>query len=477
MVEQSEPGDSVRKSRCPYWVFNTAIILPPILFVAMVVWLTRPGNPREGGEVVVVVKPTSAPISAPVPKSTAKPVPAPGSGRTTRVAAVGSAAAGEALYNANCMACHQPEGKGKVGFAPFIRNPDFLAATSDDFLRVNIVQGRPGTAMVPWAHLKPEAINNLIAYLRSGEDPARRASVKIDPTRRHPGEAAGGQALYGQYCASCHGPEAKGYAEGGPGPAIGNAGFLAVASDDYIFHTIKHGRTGTAMRAFSGPRGLANLSDREIGDIIAYLRNRKDAPPAVASSSTDPVKGKMHFDANCAACHQPNGAGRPGIAPSIGNRDFLALASDDFIKETVRKGRPGTSMVQRPDLSDGVLNDIIAYLRSLPVENVVKVEVDHSKDLASLGNSRSGHEKFGLFCAACHGPKGQGYAVGGAGPGIGLSGFLGAVSDDYILQTLNQGRINTAMRPFIGARGLANLSEQDAFDIIAYMRSLGAGAN
>ena len=45
-------------------------------------------------------------------------------------------------------------------------------------------------------------------------------------------------------------------------------------------------------------------------------------------------------------------------------------------------------------------------------------------------------------------------------------------SDDYILQTLKRGRIGTAMRSFIGPRGLANLTEQEGKDIIAYLRSL-----
>ena len=387
------------------------------------------------------------------------------------VVSTGAARTGETLYNTYCVACHQPEGKGKVGFAPYIRNPDFLAITSDEFLRHTIVQGRPGTAMTPWSILKSGDVDAIIFYLRSvGEGSG--ATVTIDANRVHAGEAASGKPLYAQYCASCHGAGAKGYAEGGPGPAIGNKGFLGVASDDYIFHTVKHGRRGTAMRPFSGARGLANLSDGEIGDIIAFLRERDDTSPEVASNGPDPVKGKMHFDANCAACHQPNGAGRPGFAPSIGNRDFLALASDEFIKDTVRQGRPGTTMVQRPDLSDGVLNDIIAYLRDLPVGNVVKVDVDPEKNLAALGDTKTGHQKFGLFCAACHGSVGQGYVGGGAGPGIGLAGFLRSASDDYILQTLKQGRINTAMRPFIGAAGLANLNEQDAYDIIAYMRSL-----
>ena len=37
---------------------------------------------------------------------------------------------------------------------------------------------------------------------------------------------------------------------------------------------IKKGRSNTRMLAFQGPAGLANLTDREIDDIIVYLRNQ-----------------------------------------------------------------------------------------------------------------------------------------------------------------------------------------------------------
>ena len=44
-------------------------------------------------------------------------------------------------------------------------------------------------------------------------------------------------------------------------------------------------------------------------------------------------------------------------------------------------------------------------------------------------------------------------------------------SDDFILQTVKQGRIGTAMMPFVGARGLASLTESDVEDIVVYLRS------
>lgn len=388
------------------------------------------------------------------------------------VAVAVSAAGGEHLYNAYCVACHQAGGSGKVGFAPFIRNRDFLALASDDFLRGTIIGGRPGTAMVGWGHLKPQEIDSLVAYLRSAEEPGTSRFAKADPAKSYPGEADRGHGLFSIYCASCHGQNATGYAEGGAGPAIGNPGFLAVAADDFIFQTVKHGRAGTSMRGFSGAAGLADLSDGEIGDIIAYLRSRDASVPVVAERPADAKAGHLHYNANCAACHQPDGSGKPGFAPSIRNADFLAIASDDFIKQTVRHGRPGTAMVQRPDLSDQVLGDIVAYLRSLPGGQTPDITVDPSKDLASLGDAQHGLQVYGSYCIACHGEGGKGYVAGGPGTAIGLSGFLAAASDDYIFQTVKQGRAGTAMRPFVGARGLANLSEQEVYDVIAYLRDL-----
>ncbi|MGI9242821.1 MAG: c-type cytochrome [Verrucomicrobiales bacterium] len=415
-----------------------------------------------------VPDPAPAPAVTPADPVVAKPVPP----ETGDAAGVVSVDAGLQLYNAMCVACHQSGGTGKVGFAPFIRNPDFLALATDGFLRDSITAGRPGTAMVPWAHLKPHEVDSLVAYLRSAEKPGVSKLSVADPHKKYQGDASQGAPLYATYCASCHGPNATGYAEGGAGPAIGNAGFLAAASDDFIFQTVKHGRSGTSMRGFVGASGLANLSEGQVGDIIAFLRNRDTSVPAVAERPGDAKAGHLHYNANCAACHQPDGSGLPGFAPSIRNADFLAIASDEFIKDTIKHGRPGTAMVQRPDLSDQVLDDIVTYLRALPGGPTRDIKVDPNLDLASKGNADHGLPLYAAYCASCHGEGGKGYIAGGPGTAIGLSGFLDSASDDYIFQTLKLGRAGTPMRPFMGARGLANLSEQEAFDVIAYLRTL-----
>jgi len=64
-----------------------------------------------------------------------------------------------------------------------------------------------------------------------------------------------------------------GYDAGGTGTAIGLPSFLDKVSDGFIRETIAHGRSNTRMLPFKGPEALAALTDREIDDIIVYLRS------------------------------------------------------------------------------------------------------------------------------------------------------------------------------------------------------------
>lgn len=384
----------------------------------------------------------------------------------------GEAKAGEDLFNAHCIVCHQPGGKGQVGLAPSLRNPDFLALGSDDYIRNTVKHGRMGTPMVARPDLSDKQVGSIIAYLRSLHVELPR-TVKVDWEKKFNGDREEGRVKYTVYCAACHGPNGEGYAAGVVGSAIGMPGFLKVASDDYILQTTKLGRIGTPMQPFVGSRGLANLSEGDIHDIIAHLRHlgANYRPPRVAALRPGiPAEGEKIFVVNCAPCHQIGGAGKIGFAPSIRNRDFLALASDDLIRRSIKEGRAGTAMLARPDLSSQQVTDIIAYLRALPNPLPVEITVDPRKKFE--GDALAGATQYGTFCAACHGPNGEGYVLGLPGTSIGLAGFLDAASDDYIYQTLRHGRVGTPMKSFIGARGVANLTEKDAHDIIAHLRTI-----
>ncbi len=195
----------------------------------------------------------------------------------------------------------------------------------------------------------------------------------------------------------------------------------------------------------------------------------KTGAEAVGSAAMA-TAGEAIVNQQCLPCHQKDGVGKVGLAPSISNRDFLAMASNDFIKNTIQKGRAGTAMIPRPDLTDEQVLSVITYLRSLPNPLPVTIKVDET--LKFKGDVDKGKETFAIYCSSCHGEKGEGYASGGSGPGIGMKGFLDNASDDFIFQTVKHGRSGTSMRPFIGAKGLANLEEKDIHNVIVYLRSI-----
>ena len=179
--------------------------------------------------------------------------------------------AGKAVYERNCIFCHQADAIGKPGFAPSLTNPEFLSTASDKFLMGTIRDGRAGTGMPPFAHLGRADVEAVVAYLRSHAK-LPNISARIDAEPHTQGDERLGKVWFEDICSTCHGPQGDGYIAGGTGTAIGKTGFLSKASDGFIRETIKNGRSNTRMLGFSGPAALAALSERDINDIIAYLR-------------------------------------------------------------------------------------------------------------------------------------------------------------------------------------------------------------
>ena len=68
-------------------------------------------------------------------------------------------------------------------------------------------------------------------------------------------------------------------------------------------------------------------------------------------------------------------------------------------------------------------------------------------------------------CGACHGMQGEGRQ--GIGPRLNSETFLAAASDDFLVQTISQGRAGTTMIPWG-----ASFQADDIQSIVAYIRSL-----
>jgi len=181
---------------------------------------------------------------------------------------------GRTLYRRLCRVCH---GEGTFGefdkffgrFVPAIRNPAFIRTVDREFLRANILKGRPGTLMAGFEGGMTEAdVENLVTYLAGSEPlPERRAGARPPLP---PGDAARGAALFSRQCAGCHDPGGQGQVA----PTLWSRPFQERASDAMIVETVAAGRPGTAMVAFAGPGGTG-LSAGELADLLAYVRSLK----------------------------------------------------------------------------------------------------------------------------------------------------------------------------------------------------------
>lgn len=181
------------------------------------------------------------------------------------------ASAGKAVYEQNCIFCHQADAIGKAGFAPSLTNQEFLQVASDKFLMATIRDGRAGTGMPPFSHLGRKDVEAIVSYLRSHAT-LKNMSAEIDAQPQSQGDERLGRFWFDSICSTCHGRDGDGYAAGGTGTAIGKASFLDKVSDGFIRETINKGRSNTRMIGYEGPEAMANLNAGDVDDIIAYLR-------------------------------------------------------------------------------------------------------------------------------------------------------------------------------------------------------------
>ena len=67
--------------------------------------------------------------------------------------------------------------------------------------------------------------------------------------------------------------------------------------------------------------------------------------------------GAALFHKHCAVCHGDGGVGGVGVPLSLAS--FMSSVSDEYLKTTIRLGRPGRIMPSFPALSDAQLNALV----------------------------------------------------------------------------------------------------------------------
>jgi mono/diheme cytochrome c family protein len=200
--------------------------------------------------------------------------------RAMRFGAREFATDGETIYAAICSACHGARGSGSR-FPGLVPNPsvagrEFLELASDEFLTATIAKGRSGRPMLAWGDrengLTSAEIAAVVEYIRKLGG-GIQFTGDARPARWAAGDPRLGERLFLANCAGCHGQKG----EGVEGPAIGGAGFLAIASDSFLVETMRRGRSGTTMPAFGTPSVVSRaLTNEEFEAITSYLRTMEN---------------------------------------------------------------------------------------------------------------------------------------------------------------------------------------------------------
>ena len=182
----------------------------------------------------------------------------------------------------------------------------------------------------------------------------------------------------------------------------------------------------------------------------------------------EPMDGNAGFAYLCSGCHGKNGEGKAyedfktGI-PAIGNKDFLRVASKDYIRFTIEKGRSLRQMGSwsqsvsglSPEELDGIVHQLKQQGLSLS-----------SRDLTGLqGNNLVGKELYDQYCMPCHGESGKGDVA----VALNQEGLLSKADDRFVLQTILIGRENTGMP------GWSILEDQQLADLLAHVLSWRTG--
>ena len=176
------------------------------------------------------------------------------------------------------------------------------------------------------------------------------------------------------------------------------------------------------------------------------------------------------YASNCAGCHGANGGG--GLALSLADPVYLAIADDPTIRRVIAEGVPGTAMPPFAASSGGMLtaeqiDAIVHGIRTRWARADELAGTEAPPYAASVvGDAKRGADVYARFCASCHGADGHGSERAGS---IVDRSYLALVSDQRLRTTVIAGR------PDLGAPDWRNnvpgtpLSQRDVSDVVAWL--------
>lgn len=211
----------------------------------------------------------------------------------------------------------------------------------------------------------------------------------------------------------------------------------------------------------------------ELGLLAAHL----GAPTAPAAAASFPMEllivptdeagrlaaGEQLYKKYCALCHGPKAKGYAADhAPSLVTSTFLATATDQYLSQAIRSGRPDTAMggygrYRGGPLTEVQIGAIIIWLRSIAPTDLVLLPPE-----TTSGDAQRGDQLYAAKCQKCHGTETKrADAVHLANPGL-----RSTAKDSFLRYAIVHGRPGT---PMVARPGKVDDTQID--DIIAFMRT------
>jgi mono/diheme cytochrome c family protein len=186
-------------------------------------------------------------------------------------------------------------------------------------------------------------------------------------------------------------------------------------------------------------------------------------------SVLDPV---VLFNQNCQGCHGADG--KNGPAMMLSDPVYLAIVSDDTLRSTISKGRPGTAMSAFAQKEGGMLTDdqINAIIRGIRERwskpNALGGDVAPPYTAKLAGDATHGQSAYATYCSSCHGTAGK------PGPKAGSvtnGAYLSLISDQGLRTLVITGRPDFDAPDWRNNVSGHPMSDQEITDVVSWLAS------
>lgn len=162
-----------------------------------------------------------------------------------------------------------------------------------------------------------------------------------------------GERLFMNYCAQCHGSDARGSKTF---PNLADGDWLGGSDHAYIKTTIAQGRTGVMP-----PMAAAVGGPEDVRNVAHYVLSLSGSP----HDSVRAAQGKEKY-ASCAACHGAEGKGMTAVgAPNLTDGVWLHGWGEEAIIRAINVGFNNQMPAQAALLNEAQINVLAAYVWGL----------------------------------------------------------------------------------------------------------------